>query len=179
MNDSELVQKILNRDRRALSLFYHTYAPALRRFIWGKVASEEDCEEILQDSLYAFLEALRDYAGHASIKTFLYAITGHKIVDFYRKKKLRHIVFSKMPQLEEFISPILSPEQEFDSHVFKEKVSRTLSAILPRYREILVLKYLDNVSVGEIARRLAISFKSAESRLFRARKAFVELFLSI
>ncbi len=179
MTDSELIQKILLRDRRAMHAFYVTYAPRLRSYIRGKIAHHEDVEEILQDSLFAFLESLRDYEGRASLKTFLFSITSHKIIDFYRRKKLKQVVFSRLPQLEELISPVLNPEEELDSAQFKEKVARTLSRLLPRYRQILTFKYLDNISVEDIARRLAISFKSAESRLFRARKAFVELFLSI
>lgn len=179
MTDTELISRILARDRRAMHTFYVTYAPRLRGYIRGKIANSEDVEEILQDSLFAFLEAVRDFAGRASLKTFLFSITSHKIIDFYRKKKLKQVVFSRLPQLEELISPVLNPEQEFDVAQFREKVSRTLARLLPRYRQILTLKYLDNVSVSDIARKLAISFKSAESRLFRARKAFVELFLSI
>ena len=61
----------------------------------------------------------------------------------------------------------------------KEKIRNVLGTLVPRYREVLVLKYLEDLSVEDIAKKLTISFKSAESQLFRARKAFVELFLSI
>lgn len=179
MTDSELIQKILSRDRRAMHAFYVAYAPRLRSFIRTKVANPQDAEEILQDSLFSFLEAIRDFESRASLKTFLFSITSHKIIDFYRRKKLKQVVFSRLPYLEELISPVLNPEEELDVTQFREKVTNTFSRLLPRYRQILTLKYLDNVSVREIARKLAISFKGAESRLFRARKAFVELFLSI
>lgn len=179
MKDQELVVKILARDRHALSHFYRTYAPRLSRYIAAKVGSHEDGEEILQDTLFAFLEAARDFAGTASVKTFLYVICQHKIIDFYRKKKLKHIVFSRMPQLEALVSPLLNPEAALDVSLFKEKIYRVLGKILPKYREILILKYLDDLSVEDIAKRFAITFKSAESQLFRARKAFVEAFLSI
>jgi len=179
MTDQQLITNILSRDRRTLSLFYRTHAPKLRRYIRGRVASVEDAEEILQDSLFAFLESLRDYGGRSSIWTFLFSIANHKIIDFYRRKKLKQIVFSRLPQLEELVSPFFNPEEELDSTQCKEHVARTLARLLPRYRQILVLKYFENISVEEIARRLAISFKSAESRLFRARKAFIELFISL
>lgn len=179
MNDKELVTKILSRDKRALSFFYHTYSPKLSQFIRSKIDHEEDCEEILQDTLYAFLEAIRDFEGKASMKTFLYAICQHKIIDYYRRKKLKHIVFSQMPQLEGIISPFFNPEEQLDATILKEKIRKVLRRLLPRYREILTLKYLDNLAVDDIARKLAITFKSAESQLFRARKAFVEIFISL
>jgi RNA polymerase sigma-70 factor (ECF subfamily) len=101
------------------------------------------------------------------------------VVDFYRRKKLKHVLFSQMPQLETLVSPLLGPEEELDAALIRDKIHVVLAQLLPIHRQVLVLKYLDHVSVADIASKLSISFKSAESRLFRARKAFVELFLSI
>lgn len=84
-----------------------------------------------------------------------------------------------MPQLEMLVSPLLSPEAELDATLVKEKIRRVLGRMLPVHRQVLMLKYLDHVSVEDIAARLSITFKSAESRLFRARRAFVELFISL
>ena len=179
MGDRELIGKIIARDRRAVATFYRTYAPKLRRFIATKINDGRDGEEILQDTLFAFLEAIRDFQGKSNLQTFLYSICNHKIIDFYRRKKIRHVVFSKVPQLEALISPLLSPEDELDATLLKEKVAHVLSMLLPNYRRVLILKYFDHMSVGEISKRLSVSAKSAESQLFRARRAFVEVFLSI
>lgn len=179
MNDAELIKKILVRDRHSLSVFYRTYTPTLRRYIRNKINNPDDAEEILQDALFAFLEAIRDFTGASSLKTFLYSIANHKVIDWYRRKKIRHVVFSAVPQLENIAASILTPEEEFDVTMLREKIHRVLARLLPMYKKVLLLKYADDLTVGDIARRLAISFKSAESQLFRARKAFVELFLSI
>lgn len=179
MDDTNLIPKILARDRRALLFFYRRYAPKLTRYIAGKVGNPEDAQEVLQDTLFAFLEAIRDFQGKSNIQTFLFSICQHKVVDFYRKKKLKHAVFSQMPQLEALISPMVSPEEELDAVLVKEKIHAVLSGLLPQYRKILLLKYFEGLSVAEIAGHLAMTFKSAESKLFRARKAFVEHFISI
>lgn len=179
MDDRKTIEKILSGDRRELGVFYKTYAPKLLRHIGTKVDNRADAEEILQDSLFAFLEAIRDFQGSASLKTFIFAICNHKIIDFYRRKKFKHVVFSKLPQLQFLISPLLNPEEELDANLLKEKVRRAFDKLLPHYRDVLVLKYIENLPVEDIARRLSVTFKSAESRIFRARKAFVEIFLSI
>jgi len=179
MSTSDLITKILARDRHALYYFYRTYTPRLSRFIKSKIANPQDAEEILQDTLMAFLEAIRDFQGKSGLETFLYAITRHKIVDYYRRRKLKQLVFSQAPHLEALISPLIGPEEALDGSLLKEKIQTVLSRLLPRYRQVLLFKYLDDLSVGEIAEKLAITFKSAESQLFRARKAFVEIFLSV
>lgn len=178
MNDDDIIERILSGDKKTLSLFYRTYAPKLSRFIAGKVSNAHDAEEILQDTLFAFLEALRDFHGKSSLQTFLFAICHHKIVDFYRKKRVKSIVFSQMPSLESLMSPLLNPEEELDATLVRENIHQCLERIVPRYRQVLLLKYLDRMSVEAIAEKLAITFKSAESLLFRARKAFVESFIS-
>ncbi|MCX8009239.1 MAG: RNA polymerase sigma factor [Patescibacteria group bacterium] len=176
MEEFKIIERILNRDERALYEFYIRYKENLLAFIRRKVEKESDCEEILQDTFFAFLESLRDFHGKSSIKTFLFSICNHKIVDYYRRKKLKHIVFSQLPQLEQLISPLLEPEEAFDESHVREKISRVFSELLPRYREILIYKYIEGRSVDDIARILRLSFKSAESRLFRARKAFVKAY---
>lgn len=179
MKDTDLIENILARDKRALSTFYRSYTPKLLRLIRTKVANENDCEEVLQDTLFAFLEAIRDFRSGCRLETFIFSICRHKIIDFYRRKKIRHIVFSKVPQLEELMSPVLNPEEELDVTLYKEKIHRVFAGILPRYRQILMFKYIDGLSIEDIARKLTITYKGAESQLFRARRAFVDLFVSI
>ncbi|MCL4360415.1 sigma-70 family RNA polymerase sigma factor [Patescibacteria group bacterium] len=179
MSNSDVIRRMLVGDKRALTSFYKTYAPRLLGYIEEKVNNPKDAEEILQDTLFAFLDGLRDFNGTSSVSTFLYAICRHKVADYYRRKKVKQVVFSRMPQLETLVSPLLTPEEELDSRLFHDRIHRTLGRIIPRYREILLLKYMDNLTVEDIADRLATTLKGAESQLFRARKAFVEAFLSV
>jgi RNA polymerase sigma-70 factor, ECF subfamily len=179
MRDQELVSHILCGDRRALHHFYLTYKPALQRRIKSKISNAEDADEVLQDTLYAFLEAVRDFRGNSSVKTFLMSIGNNKITDYYRRKRLRHAVFSQMPHLEELVSPILTPEDALDVKILREKIRKTMEAILPQYKHILISKYAEDRSVAEIAKKLETTMKSAESVLFRARRAFVKAFISM
>lgn len=179
MDDTNLIPKILARDRRALLTFYRRFAPKLTRYIALKVGNPSDAEEVLQDTLYAFLEAIRDFQGKSNVQTFLFSICQHKIIDYYRRKKIKHAVFSQMPQLEALISPLISPEEQLDAVLVAEKIRLVFAGILPRYRQLLLWKYLEGFSVAEIAQHLTMSLKSVESQLFRARKAFVERFIEI
>lgn len=179
MNDATLITRLFAHDKHAAASFYRQYAPQLRRYIATRVNALEDAEEILQDTLYSFLEGLRDFRESCSIRTYLFSICQHKVVDYYRRKKLKNILFSQMPNLESLVSPLMGPEEELDASLVREKIRAVFARLLPIHRQVLVLKYLDQISVEDIAGKLSISFKSAESRLFRARRAFVELFLSI
>ncbi|OGG01625.1 hypothetical protein A2Z33_07610 [Candidatus Gottesmanbacteria bacterium RBG_16_52_11] len=179
MDDVKLIDGILRRDRRALARFYQAYAPRLSRLIGRKISDPHDAEEVLQDTLFAFLEGLRDFSGRSSLTTYIYAITNHKITDYYRRRKIRHTVFSRTGGLEQLISPVVSPEDEMEARLLADRIRVALSRILPRHRRLLESKYVEELPVAQIAKRLSLTLKSAESALFRARKSFVKAFVSI
>lgn len=178
MEDSETVGKLLAGDRRTLLRFYRSWSPRLLKYLEIKIANPADREETLQDTLFAVLDGLRDFEAKASLSTFIYAICNHKIIDYYRRKKIKQTVFSRLPGLGALVSSLASPEDELELKIYKEKIYQALGKLLPRYRQVLILKYLDNLTAEEIAQKLTVSLKSIESRLFRARKAFIERFIS-
>lgn len=177
MDDRILISGIIAKDRRSLDRFYTRFAPALERFIAAKVSDPHDAQDILQDTLFAFLEGLRDFSFRSSLTTYLYSICNHKVIDFYRRRKFRHLVFSQIRGLEEMVSPFISPEDTLDGKIVAARIEQSLSRILPRYRRLLIAKYGENRSASFIADQFSISVKSVESALFRARKAFVRAFV--
>jgi RNA polymerase sigma-70 factor (ECF subfamily) len=86
------------------------------------------------------------------------------------------LFFSQSPQLGEFVSQILAPDERYEEKELKQRITIALNSILPLYKDVLLWKYDHDMSVLEIAHKLAVTFKSAEAKLFRARKAFVEVF---
>lgn len=168
--------KTLLSHKQSFERFYHEYAPKLRGYLRVKIESEDDAEEVLQDTFFSFLEALRDFRGQSQVATYLISICRNKTIDYYRKKKIKSVVFSHVPQLESLVSTILAPEEVYDKHILQEKIKRTMKKILPLYRDLLLCKYDEEMSVEAIASRFRLSFKSAEAKLFRARKAFVLAF---
>jgi RNA polymerase sigma-70 factor (ECF subfamily) len=167
-----LVRDLLGGSERALRTFYRTYAPRLKVFIQNKIGSAEDVEEVLQDSLLSALDSLALYSGRSSIFTWLCGIARHEIADFYRKQKIKTVVFSRLPFIEGFVSKALGPSAVMMRREYERQVVEALEMILPHYREILELKYMDGLSVKEIAKKLGMSFKACESALTRARRAF-------
>ncbi len=167
---------MLLRDKREAAQFYRTYRPKLFVFVRSKITNPHEAEDVVQDTLFAFLEGIRDFRGTCRISTYLFSICRHKIIDYYRKKKIRQIVFSRVPEIEDVLSPLLSPEETLDAVLLKEKLHATLQKLLPQYAYILHARYILNMPVADIAKKLATTLKSAEMTLFRARKAFVNAY---
>lgn len=151
--------------------------PRLKRHISFKVFDPYEAEEILQDTLLSANESYPFFKGKSSFFTWLCAIANHEIADFYRKKKIKTFLFSRLPWLEDLVSEALGPEQELLKNEFEQEVRSTLSGLCEGYREVLRLKYYQGLKVIEIAKSLNESTKAIESRLGRARKAFAKAFV--
>lgn len=172
MSDKDLINRLLTGDEKALRTFYKKYSSPLKNFINQRVSDSHDAEEILQDVLLDGLEAIRDFTGNSTLLTYLCAIAKYKTIDYYRKKRLKRIVFSKIPAIEKIFSLAITPEEKLDEKITQEKVQEILHQLRPNYCKALQLKYLEGFSVKHIAEKMDISFKSAESILLRARKEF-------
>jgi len=149
----------------------------LKKFITNRVSSPEDIEEIFQDTLISASECLELYSGKSSFFTWLCGIAKHEIADFYRRKKIKTILFSRLPWLENLAAEALGPEQVLLREEAIRKVEQTLKSLSEGYQQVLRLKYYQGLSVREIARRLNETVKTIESRLARARKAFAKAFV--
>jgi len=155
-----------------MTKFNQAVIDKLKNYIFLKVSESKDAEDILEETLLSASESLSAFSGKSSFFTWLCAIANHEIADFYRKKKLKTILFSRFPFLEDLISQALGPEEELLKKELRKEVKKTLSGLTEGYSQILRLKYYQGLSVKEIARKLRLTVKAAESRLSRARLAF-------
>jgi len=140
------------------------------------VKDYEVAEEIVQDVLVDFLEALRSFHYQSSVKTFLYTIARNKTNDYFRKKKIKKVLFSALPHYLVESLKVFFIDEDLDRRETRAKIERVLRQLPNDYRLVLRLKYIEGEKVQQIAKRLALQFKATESLIFRARKAFIKLF---
>ncbi len=175
-SEQELVKELLVRNEHALSEFWKTYAPKIRRHVLNHVADTSDAEEIVQITFIAFFDALRDFTGGSTLSTYLFGICRHKITDYYRKKHLKEYLFSRIPGLEDLIGTGIDPSEHAEQIFLRDKIRQVFESILPRHARILRAKYVEGRTIDEIAKESSVSVKTAESLLFRARQSFMSVF---
>ncbi len=174
--EKKLLEKIINRDERALLRVYQKYQPSIFNFVKSQISNYQTAEELTQDIFIDFIEALRDFRFQSSLKTFLFSIARHKIVDQIRKKKLKSVLFSKLPSFIVESLKVVFIDEEIDKKELKEKIEKIINSLPNDYQLILRLKYIEGIKIKEIADKLKMNFKATESLLFRARKSFIKVF---
>ena len=148
------------------------YTLPLFFYISQKVDGKEDAWDLTQETLISASQSLPLYGGKSSFSAWLYGIARHEVADFYRKKKIKTVLFSHLPFLEELADRAFGPEEEIIEKELKIKVKKVLTNLSEGYSVILRLKYIDGDSVSQIAQKLGLPYKTVESRLTRARVAF-------
>ena len=154
--------------------FYEKYHKRVFGYVVKKINDEGVAEELTNDIMLAAINSLSNFSGKCSEWSWVCSIAKHKVIDYYRKKKLKTILFSVSPVFEEIADKALGPEKDYLKNELKNEIKKTLKELSEGYGKVLRLKYVEGFKVEQIAKRLKTSVKTIESRLFRARKQFAK-----
>jgi RNA polymerase sigma-70 factor (ECF subfamily) len=184
MSDAALARRVLDADPAAFEEFFAAYFPRLYRFVLPRVAGNEDtAEEIVQRVLIRAIDRLRTYKGEASLLTWLCTFCRREIsawrhetgvsreVSFFDDKREVHAALEILAD-----ENADDPEKACHRREVSGLVQLTLDHLPNRYGDVLEWKYIHGLSVEEIAERLGVGYKAAESLLTRARASFREGF---
>lgn len=149
----------------------------LERFIKRKIGDQQDVEDVVQDTMISIWDSRPNFSGKSALDTWALGIAKHEVADFYRKKKIKQIVFSRLPWLKELVDEALGPELAYQELETKKRIVKTLKNLSEGYHQILRLKYIEGLSMAEISRELNLTVKAVESRLSRARLAFQKTYV--
>ena len=161
-------------DRTTLSIdqIWDEFTAQLRRFIAGRVCSEADVDDILQEVFIKIHRGLERLEDPAKLHAWVYQITRNAIIDHYRQGGQNVEVTEELPDL---------IAGEGDSEGAESEVAtwlRPMAEDLPeKYREALLLTDIEGLTQKELAERLDISLSGAKSRVQRAREKLKDVLL--
>ncbi len=174
-----LVNQAKRGSKTAWGQLYRNYQKRLLAFVLQRVESREDAQEILQETFVTVWDALPFYREEASFYTWVCALAKHEMVDFYRRRKIKTVVFSLFPFLEGFASEALGPEGALEKKELQRRIEKIMKLLSEGYQQVLRLKYVEGWSVRQMAASLKETEKAVESRLTRARRAFARLYETV
>ncbi|MDD2225369.1 MAG: sigma-70 family RNA polymerase sigma factor [Candidatus Shapirobacteria bacterium] len=154
--------------------FYKKYYLGVKKFVSQKIDDEGLVEELTNDIMMAAMVCRSNFNGDCNEFSWICSIAKHKIIDYYRKKKLKMILFSISDEFEEIADKALTPERDVLKNELKEEIKKTLAELSKGYKDILRLKYIEGMKINEIAINLKLTGKAVESKLIRAKKKFRE-----
>ena len=186
-DDRHLAARIRRGDTAALDELADRYLDGVYRFVLYRVdCRKEDAESIVQDTMVAAIRSIRDFRGASSMYSWICGIAKRKIADFLarRQRKARMEIAmssadSTLLRALEGIETDSLAEDLLERREVRQLVGAALSSISPTYALALRRRYMEGVSVQQVAEDIGRSYKAAESLLRHARDAFRAAFATI
>ncbi len=159
---------------RQFSQFVREHENGLFNYVFRLVGSREEAEDITQDAL---LQAYRtwnqvDPEASGGYVKWCYRIARNLSIDTLRKKKPRAIDDEELDRAADTRS--LKPEDIYEHRVQSSTLRECILALEDKYRDVLILRYQEELSYEQIAEILEVPVSTIETRIFRAKKMMRE-----
>jgi RNA polymerase sigma-70 factor, ECF subfamily len=166
--DAELLRQAAAGDLAALERLFMRYQRQIYQLALGVTRDVETAEEILQDTFYRLYKHAANLDGSTPLLPWLYRVAANLSYNQARRR-LWTVPFHALA--ERLFAPTRrSPEQIAEQHELQVIVRRTIEELSPNHRAVLVLHYLHDYSIPEVASILECPEGTVKSRLHHARK---------
>jgi RNA polymerase sigma-70 factor, ECF subfamily len=175
-HELELIDRV---QRGENSLFYELVRPYERRVFAAAMAilrNESDAEDVAQEAMLKALRAIRQFRADARFSTWVIQITVNEAL-MRRRKDRNHVIEAIDDRRDEesdyaprdFADWREIPSEALERKEVRQRLAQALASLDRKYREVFVLRDMEQLNIQETAAALGISIASVKTRLLRAR----------
>ena len=172
-DDKTLISMTLAGQPECFTVLMDRHLFVVRRYVVSMLRNAMDADDIIQEVLLKVWRNLSAFRSEASFRTWMTRVAMNEVLQCYRRKRCNRLCQSP-GDLDAFASYGESPHQSF-ARVEETKILRSAVAGLPtKYRQVVILRDIEELSTGETAESLRSTIPAVESRRFRARRMLLE-----
>lgn len=176
VSEAELIRRVCQGDKEAFYGLVRPYERAVYVAAVSILNSPADAEEVAQEAVLKVFTHLAEFRAEAKFSTWLIQITINEALVRLRKDR-RHLfesVDESRSEEGEYLPKDFADWREIPSEALqraelKEALKRAIAALPLKYREVLILRDIQNLSIEQTAETLGISEGNVKTRLMRAR----------
>ncbi len=162
---------LTRRDPELLDRLIEQYQNRLYRYLLFLTSNAALAEDLFQETWIRVLERGYQYNGKCKFESWLFAIARNLVIDVSRRKKMASLEDLGNPETDQGYDPPdeqgLSALQMMVARENEQAVQVSLQKIAPYYREVLLLRFHEEMNLEEIAEILATPVSTVKSRLYR------------
>lgn len=171
--DEDLIERFQQGELAAYEEIVRRYKDQLLNFVFRFLNNQEEAEDVVQET---FLRVYRNrfaYTRVAKFSTWIYTIAGNLArTELRRRKRRRFLSLSDMGLEDrdyEISDEVFNPETHVDSALGEEIIQREISKLSPKFREVIILRDVQELSYEEISKIIRVPIGTVKSRVNRAR----------
>ncbi|HLI71478.1 MAG TPA: sigma-70 family RNA polymerase sigma factor [Ktedonobacteraceae bacterium] len=172
-DDAQLVTASKNGDQDAFSLLVQRYQRRVFNLVFRMLQNYEEASEITQEAFLAAWQGLPSFRGEARFSTWLYRIAYNcalKQLGQRRREQELHLALQADLESDDSDQKMSQAEQLDNQALVQEQ----LSQLPPKYRIVLILRHLQDMTYEEMAEVLTMPIGTIKTHLFRARNLLKE-----
>lgn len=162
-------------DKKAYGELYDNYTVSIYRFIFFKVSSVEEAEDLTSETFLKTWNYLIDQEKASKIdafRPFIYKVARNLVIDYYRQRVEEvSLEGNQIDKTDE--SKDIRLKVELDKQL--EDIEKGLRQLKEEYREVIILKYIEDLNTSEIAEIIGKSKNTTRVLAHRAIKALKEI----
>ena len=163
--------KLKSGDPEAFGFFYDKYVTQIYRFILIKVSDKQIAEDLTQDVFLKTWQHLVDQKKVSHFRAFIYQIARNIVIDYYRQVDRQSLPL----EYADDIAAVDTVSAKLEVNLDAESLLKYLHKIKEEYQEILIFRYIEDMSIDEIARILQKDKNNVRVTLHRAINKFKEI----
>ena len=182
--DNQLVDEALkNGDQRAYTALMESHKDSLYYMIFKMVNNPYEAEDLTIEAFGKAFRNLSDFSKNYAFSTWLYTIAANNCIDYLRRKRLKYVLMDETYETSDGIRQpytnipdgMLSPEEKLCKKEGELLLRQYIGMLKQEYRELVEMRYFQELSYEEMADRLQIPLGTVKSRLFKAKDKLQEI----
>jgi RNA polymerase sigma-70 factor (ECF subfamily) len=166
--DSTLIKLTLAGEGDCFAVLMDRHLTAVRRRIRSMVPDASDLDDLLQEVALKIWCHLGTFRSESSFRTWMTRVAINETLQSYRRERSRPL-YQSLGDFDAIASPGQSPYQSLALVELTQAVRSAVAALPEKYRQVLILRDLDQLSARETAQSLHSTIPTVKTRLFRAR----------
>ena len=167
-----LIDRILTGRIDAFADLVQPHLTSLNRFAQHKLQHDSEAEDVVQQSILLALSHLGQFRREASFSTWLHAIAINEVCRLRQRQASPHVPLRE-PVAVDVVDPGHSPYTQCEQRERAERLHKALSKLPEKYRLMIQLRDLSELSIDETAQSLSLSNSAVRTRHHRARRLLV------
>ncbi|MCS6935011.1 MAG: sigma-70 family RNA polymerase sigma factor [Chitinophagales bacterium] len=174
--DLDLVELAKKGDQSAFHKLMERYRESIFFMVLKMVHNRDDAEDLTMEAFGKAFNGIANYSADYAFSTWLFKIATNNCIDFIRKKRLQTTSLDqRLPGEDTELAPVSvkdrnpNPEETLVKEQRAAKIRAAIEQLSPKYRALIELRYLDELSYEEIAEKLDIPLGTVKAQLFRAK----------
>lgn len=177
MTDIAIVQGIKSGNTYLFSELYERYVEKIYSFIFLKVSSREEAEDLTSEVFFKAYEKINTFSEveGATFKSWLYKIAYNKVIDYYRSQK----EWASLDEIDNFVFIEENIWNHIDNKDKLKEVFNFVRTLKKEHREVIVMRIWEDLSYKEIAEITGLTENNCKKIVSRNIKTISENFAAI